>query len=381
MSGLSGYPNIPSAAPVYLDVPAHNVPLPDTPVQSAAIDPDDVPTPLPSRVNSPVPAQQPSYVNDFNRMLAFMNQNQAQFQEHVTRFITAMGTAQPPPPPVQPARTNGSSVKLRDPRLFNGKHEEVVPFLSEVQRIIEFHPSSFPDDHKKVLFVALYLKDGIPVEWFNHLETAQSPLLHNWVAFLAEFRKKFADPRLSSSADQRLDKLKQTGSAHSYLTRFVEISSHLDMTEQTKINRFMRGLNPAIKDNLVSIVDRPSTLLGWENIIIQVDANLHQRDIERKSETKGAKSRDNNQSSSSTSRSTTSSSTPAASSTSTASDVVPMEVDATRVSKGKLTQEERDHRFKNNLCLYCGKPGHLVDACFARKKKYPDSGKAKPESK
>jgi hypothetical protein len=373
MSAPSGYPEIPSIPPL----------------QTAAIDPAYAsynPTPIASRASSPIPGfipptapppveRQPAYVNDFTRMLALMNQNQAQFQEHVTRFINAMGTTQPPT--AQPTRVNGSSVKLRDPRLFNGKHEEVVPFLSEVQRIIEFHPSSFPDDHKKVLFVALYLKDGIPVEWFNHLETNHSPLLHNWLAFLVEFRKKFADPRLSSSADQRLDKLKQTGSAHSYLTRFIEISSHLDMTEQTKINRFMRGLNPAIKDNLVSIVDRPSTLLGWENIIIQVDANLHQRDIERKDESR----KSNHQSSTSNSRSHSSSSTPAVPSTSTTSDVVPMEVDATRVARGKLTQAERDHRFKNNLCLYCGKPGHLVDACYARKKKYPDSGKAKPESK
>ena len=194
-----------------------------------------------------------------------------------------MGTTQHDPSQIhsnstQLPRINGSSVKIHDPRLFNGKHDEVVPFISEIQRIIKFHPASFPDDHKKVLFVVLYLKDGNPVEWFNHLELAQSSLLYNWTAFLAEFRKKFADPRLSSSADQRLDKLKQTGSAHSYFTRFVEISSHLNMTEQTKINQFMHGLNPAIKDNLVSIVDCPSTLMGWENIIIQVDANLYQRD-------------------------------------------------------------------------------------------------------
>ena len=143
------------------------------------------------------------------------------------------------------------------------------------------------------------------------------------------------------------------------------------MTEQTKINHFMWGLNPAIKDNLVSIINWPSTLLGWENIIIQVDANLH---IERKDESQ--KSKDNHQSS--TSNSHPSSSTPAVSST---SNVVPMEVDATHVARGKLTQQERDHRFKNNLCLYCGKSGHLVDMCFARKRKYPDLGKAKPESK
>ena len=51
---------------------------------------------------------------------------------------------------------------------------------------------------------------------------------------------------------------------HMYLTCFVKLSSHLEMTEQMKI-----------KDNLVSIIDQPLTLISWENIIIQVDANLH----------------------------------------------------------------------------------------------------------
>ena len=60
-------------------------------------------------------------------------------------------------------------------------------------------------------------------------------------------------------ADQKLEKLKQTGSVHAYLTCFVELSSHLKMTKQTKINWFMKGLKPVIKDNLISIIDQPLT--------------------------------------------------------------------------------------------------------------------------
>ena len=30
---------------------------------------------------------------------------------------------------------------------------------------------------------------------------------------------------------------------------------------------------------------------------------------------------------------------------------------------GKLTAEEKDRCFKNKLCLYCGKPGHMAHTC------------------
>jgi len=33
--------------------------------------------------------------------------------------------------------------------------------------------------------------------------------------------------------------------------------------------------------------------------------------------------------------------------------------------QGKLTPEERKHRMDNNLCLYCGKPGHKAQDCRA----------------
>ena len=308
---------------------------------SDAAQPTFQPTQLPPQFPD---ANQPQYVTDFTRMFNVLADNQVAFQQGIMQIL-----GQPP------ANTPklGSSVKVRNPRMFTGKHKEVTPFLSEVNRIIQFNSVSFPTDNHKVIFLALYLHDGIPIEWFNHLEKAGSPLLHNWSRFVDEFKKKFSDPRLIQTAEHKLDRLVQTSSAHSYLTRFIEISSHLDMTEQTKISRFMKGLKPAIKDNLVSIINRPRTLHGWEDIIIQVDANIHQREIEKREES-GKKPGKPTIDSSPPSTTVALPATP---------DVVPMEVDAVQTSsapRGRLTQAEREYRIKNKLCLYCGKPGHVV---------------------
>ena len=226
------------------------------------------PTQLPPQLPD---ATQPQYVTDFTHMFNVLAKNQVAFQQVIMQIL-----GQPP------ANTPklGSSIKIRNPRMFTGKHEEVIPFLSKVNHIIQFNTISFPTDNHKVIFLALYLSNGIPIEWFNHLEKSISPLLHNWSGFIDEFKKKFSNPRLIQNAEHRLDQLAQTGSAHSYLTCFIEISSHLNMTEQTKISRFMKGLKPAIKVNLVGIINHPQMLHGWENIIIQVDVNIYQREIE-----------------------------------------------------------------------------------------------------
>jgi hypothetical protein len=105
-------------------------------------------------------------------MFGILTDNQVAFQQGIMQVLTQ-------PQPQSDAPRLGSSVKVRNPRMFSGKHEEVSPFLSEVNRIIQFNAVSFPSDNHKVLFLALYLKDGIPVEWFNHLEAHNSPLLHN----------------------------------------------------------------------------------------------------------------------------------------------------------------------------------------------------------
>ena len=100
---------------------------------------------------------QPQYVTDFTRMFELLTDDQVAFQQGVMQLLG------------QPASASklGSSVKVRNPCMFSGKHEEVIPFLRKVNHIIQFNSVSFPTDNHKVLFLALYLKDGIPVKWFN----------------------------------------------------------------------------------------------------------------------------------------------------------------------------------------------------------------------
>ncbi|KAF5387625.1 hypothetical protein D9615_000718 [Tricholomella constricta] len=399
--------NLPAIPPstnpdIYNPVPTYGI---DYAHLSGTLDPAAIPGSIPGPNPVPVPGQigsvpitQAAPSTDFSGVINMLAQNQSTLQATILDVMAEVArrpVVQAAPPALSNPPPRGNTIKLRNARIFNGKHSEVTPFISEIKRLIEFNASSFPDDHTKVLFVGLNLKDGIPIEWFNHLEHSGSSLLWNFNNFLAAFRKKFADPSLITTADQRLDQLKQTGSVHYYLTSFMEIASHLDMTEQTKISRFMKGLKPIVKDALVMVVNRPTTLEEWEPLVISIDTNLHQREVERRIEDKlsGGKKKKEKDGNYNTSNSATyvppyakqanpSSNQPNPTST---ADVVPMEIDAVATEpkpsgpRPKLTPEERKRRFDNKLCLYCGCARHLAHDCKKRIANVK-SGKATPRS-
>ncbi|KAL0188146.1 hypothetical protein M9458_015245, partial [Cirrhinus mrigala] len=46
------------------------------------------------------------------------------------------------------------------------------------------------------------------------------------------------------------------------------------------------------------------------------------------------------------------------------------EQEAMQVGHTRLSPEERDHRFQQNLCLYCGQAGHMKVSCPSRPKQH-----------
>ena len=78
------------------------------------------PQPPVAPLNPPLPdSTQPQYVTDFTRMFELLTDNQVAFQQGVMQLL-----GQPASAPKL-----GSSVKVRNPHMFSGKHEEVTPFL------------------------------------------------------------------------------------------------------------------------------------------------------------------------------------------------------------------------------------------------------------
>lgn len=198
------------------------------------------------------------------------------------------------------------------------------------------------------------MKDGAPVEWFTNIKRNHSHLLNDFVNFTKAFHTHFGTSDIEGTYLRKLESLRQTGSAAQYIARFHEYSAHLDLSEQTKLVMFKKGLKDATRAALVN-TKLPDTLELFEPLVILIDNNLHELDLERKNKNSKTSIIPNHQ------RSKSSVPTPSRPLI-PGTETVPMEVDAIK-QVTKLTVEERKRRIDNDLCLYCGQPLHRADNC------------------
>ena len=156
--------------------------------------------------------------------------------------------------------------------------------------------------------------------------------------FVEEITKQYGDSHKEVTAGINLKTLRQGNrSVAAYASDFRNLVHDLGFNDAALRYHFREGLNESVKDDLSGCISPANTL---EDLIIQagqLDNRRYERRVERKV------------------TGFTQSGTAA---------VVPMEIGA--LSKGKLTPEEKQRRFRLGLCLYCGEPGHRAIECSSK---------------
>ena len=135
-----------------------------------------------------------------------------------------------------------------------------------------------------------------------------------------------------------------------YASEFQQLASDLTWDDSALMEQFRHGLRGEVKDLMLSFHD-PVDLNALCVLAIRCDNRLFERRQERQLEAAHMV------------RPTVTMPThlPQLPSGSTND---PMHVDAVRFSR--LTNEEKERRRQNNLCLYCGGSGHMVRNCPAK---------------
>lgn len=215
--------------------------------------------------------------------------------------------------------------KVRKPVPFDGTSPSQLPeFLSQVQIAFRSRPLAYPNEEAKVWYATSYLEGPALSCVQPYIDKEElPPWMTDFSLFVDRLKKLFGDPDVTGNVSHKLRMLKQTGPASSYAVEFRRLASQLDWGDQALVGQFFEGLNDSVQDELVK-TDYAADLETLIDQATRVD-NLQQR---RKAQR------------------------------------APSKPILSTASPGKrLTEQQKEFRRKNNLCMYCGGADHLVTNC------------------
>jgi hypothetical protein len=271
--------------------------------------------------------------------------------------------------------------KIREPDQFDGSDpRKLRTFLVQCELNFQDRPRSFDTDRAKVLYAQSFLK-GTVLDWFEpdllNGQGFRPRWVDNYEAFVFELESNFGPYDPEGEAEDRLDELTMGENQRitKYLVEFNRYASQVRGYGMGALRRrFYKGLPDRLKDE-ISRVGKPRTLHDMRSLAQEMDARYWDRKAEQGRRPKPPAPTHSSSSTPSTfskpAGKSKPASTPSFSSAPPSSDNVrPKGKNVSRpdlTSKlgkdGKLTKEERQRRFENKLCLFCGHPGHVAKEC------------------
>ncbi|KAF8729769.1 Retrotransposon gag protein, partial [Rhizoctonia solani] len=281
----------------------------------------------------------------------------------------AAPTAPPAAPQVTPAPPPApSTVKVDHPDAFKGKIGlEAKQWLTRMLAWVRLNQRQFPSDLEVLSFLLMNMTEAAGAWAHPHLDQLGShrALIQTVDEFKIEFLAAFGDPDATRAAERKITSLTQTGTCAKYITKFRTLQMELDWNDAALRGQFARGLHWEVQRQIATRERQPRTLRELQDAALIIDNALREERASHPQQgNKPGKT----------------SSTPnwGASTGQQATKTGPLSSDPNYVS-----EEERNRRRAEGLCVKCGKPGHKFAECRTGWKATPkeDKGKAKETAK
>jgi hypothetical protein len=263
--------------------------------------------------------------------------------------------------------------KITGPKAFSGKRTESQEFILKCETVFTAESVTYINNATKLAY-AVNLLENEAYEWVKPALMADKDkkpgYIQTWIAFKKEFLKIFSDIDIQELSYQRLQVLKQTGSASTYANEFRRHSLNLSWNDQPLRQHFFRGLKPEVKDKVLSPTDFADLdalieqSIKWDNLLYQrrKDPNNRQNSANIPSSQQKSSTNNANKSTSQNPKPQQWNGGPQPKNLGIGPG--PMQVDSVR---GPLSQAEKYRRRQNRLCFYCGEANHTANNCPAAK--------------
>lgn len=277
-----------------------------------------------------------------------------------------------------------SVTRVKEPDTFDGSDPRKLNNFILLNNLYFRNNPSYSDDDAKVTFALSHLR-GIALEYFEPsiIESDETPdWMDNWSAFIRTLRIQFGPIDPTADAEDGIDNLKMRENQRivKYNVDFNRLAIQTGWDDGVLRHRYYSGLAERIKD-VMGQQGKPDHLDAMKTLAHHIDARHWERAREKsrsdkpKSESKSDNHKSdkkpaNNQSSSSNNNSSQSKNNSHSNNnnnnnnksgkpSSSNNSVAPSKLG----KDGKLTPQERQRRFDNNLCLFCGGVGHGAKNC------------------
>ena len=276
--------------------------------------------------------------------------------------------------------------KAKEPDTFDGTDpRKLNNFILLCNLYFRSNPA-YSDDSAKVTFALSYLR-GMALEYFEPAitDSEEDPeWLEDWTEFIRTLRTQFGPIDPTGDAESGLDHLKMQDNQHliKYNIEFNRLSVRTNWNDAVLRHRYYSGLAERIKD-IMGQQGKPTTLEAMKTLAHQIDSRHWERlreksrsgksksedksddkktDKNSKSDDKGKNPQSGNNSNNNP-KNKNKSGKPQSSTGASTSSGSPNPLADKLGKDGKLTQQERQRRFDNNLCMFCGGVGHTAANC------------------
>lgn len=254
-----------------------------------------------------------------------------------------------------PFVNNSSPGKVALPEKFDGNSTKLNGFIVQCAIYIAANPNSYQYPMEKVSLIASLLKDDA-ADWLYRYVNSVNLGSITYEGFIEQLRIQFDNSSTKFEAARNLYYLhhSELGQVNKFITEFQKIAPKTDWNEAALINMFVLKLHPTLQTLYLTIEPQPSDALTAINAAKRLDDLCILK-------TNNAPTNYNPfvQNSSYMTAQTYNS----AINTKENFPSKKITVD------GHLTQEEKERRIANDLCLFCGMNGHSVSTCLKLQQK------------